>query len=146
MIVHTKRKRNGKKKSHRGRGLVNRIINSLPVELHLPGYQYRGSGTKLAKRHARGCPGINPIDATCKEHDIAYSKNQESLEYAGAADEVLAHKAWKRVFAKDASLAEKAAAWSVANVMGAKSKLGMGLKKKKKPKTVTLRKVIEEAK
>ncbi|XP_015604782.1 uncharacterized protein LOC107272286 [Cephus cinctus] len=30
--------------------------------------------------------------------------------------------------------------------MGAKSKLGMGLKKKKKPKTVTLRKVIEEAK
>ncbi|XP_024943316.1 uncharacterized protein LOC112494698 [Cephus cinctus] len=126
--MHVKRKCMGKKKRHSGKGLVNKIINSLPVELHIPGYQYCGPA--------------------CKEHDIAYLKNRENLEHRGAADRIPADKAWKPVFAKDASIGEKAAAWSVANIMNAKSKLGMGItKKKKKPKKkITLRKVIEAAK
>lgn len=57
-----------------GRGLLNKIINKLPVELHIPGYQFCGPGTKLAKRIARGDHGINPLDTACKEHDIAYEK------------------------------------------------------------------------
>lgn len=130
-------------KKKRGKGLVNRLINKLPVELHLPGYQYCGPGTKLAERLARGDPGINPLDAACKEHDIAYSKNRENIEARHAADKVLAERAWKRVFARDASVGEKAAAWSVTNIMKAKRKLGMGVKK---PSSVGFKKIIGAAK
>ena len=42
----------------------------------------------------------------------------------------MADKDWKCVFAKDASLGEKAAAYSVTNAMKLKSKFGTGLKKK----------------
>ena len=60
------------RRHHRGKGLGNKIINNLPFELHLPGYQYCGPGTKLTEPLARGDPGINPLDAACKDHDIAY--------------------------------------------------------------------------
>lgn len=126
-----------------GNGLVNRIINSLPVELHLPGYQYCGPGTKLAKRLARGDLGINPLDAACKQHDIAYSENQENLETRSVADKVLAEQAWQRVFARDASIGEQASAWGVANIMKAKRKLGMGMKK---VSGVSLKRIIGAAK
>lgn len=129
----------------RGKGLINTIINKLPVELHIPGYQYCGPGTKLRKRVARGDPGINPLDAACKEHDIAYSKNREDIEARNAADRVLANKAWQRVFAGDAGIGEKAAAFAITNAMKAKAKLGMGLKKKKKRST-DFKKIVTAAK
>lgn len=127
----------------RGKGFVNDLINKLPVELHVPGYQYCGPGTKLAKRLARGDPGINPLDAACKEHDIAYSKNRDNLSARHTADRILEEKAWKRVLAEDANLGEKATAWAIANTMKAKTKLGMGIKKKKK---VSLKRIIRAAK
>ena len=114
------------------RGLLNKFLNRVPIELHLPGYQYCGPGTKLAKRIARGDSGINPLDAACKEHDIAYSQNRENVEARNTADRVLAEKAWQRVWSKDAGLDEKVAACATTNAMKIKSKLGMGLKKKKK--------------
>lgn len=128
IVVNSRHKRCGK-------GLVNRIINKLPVELHIPGYQYCGPGTKLSKRLARGDPGINPLDAACKEHDIAYSQNRDNITARNAADQVLADKAWNRVLARDASIGEKAAAWGVTNTMKAKARLGMGLKKRGKGST-----------
>lgn len=124
----------------RGRGLVNKLINKLPIELHIPGYQYCGPGTKLKKRLARGDLGINPLDSFCKDHDIVYSKNRENIEARHAADKVLADKAWQRVFDKDASIGEKAAAYTVTNIMKAKSKLGMGLKPK-----ITFNKITKSA-
>ncbi|XP_043284906.1 uncharacterized protein [Venturia canescens] len=126
-----------------GKGLVNSLINNLPVELHLPGYQYCGPGTKLAKRLARGDPGINPLDAACKQHDIAYSKNRDNLEARHLADKVLAEQAWKRVTSKDASLGERASAWAVTNIMKTKRKFGLGMKR---PKSVCLKKIIGAAK
>ncbi|XP_043471642.1 uncharacterized protein LOC122504549 [Leptopilina heterotoma] len=140
-----------KKSIKRGRGLLNQIINKLPVELHLPGYQYCGPGTNLAKRLARGDPGINPLDQACREHDIAYSQNKDNLENRHVADRILAEKAWNRVRASDAKLGEKAAAWAVTNAMKIKTKLGMGLKskmKKKKNKKATfpLRNIVLAAK
>lgn len=115
-------------KKRRGKGFVNDLINKLPVELHIPGYQYCGPGTKLSERLARGDPGINPLDAACKEHDIAYSKNRENLAARHAADKVLTEKALKRVSAGNASIGEKASALSIANIMKVKRKLGMGAK------------------
>lgn len=127
-------------KKKRGKGFVNTVLNKLPFEMHLPGYQYCGPGTKLAERVKRGDPGINPLDAACKEHDIAYSRNRENVAGRNVADKILADKAGPRVFAKDASLGEKVAAWAVANTMKAKAKLGLGMR------PITLRKVIRAAK
>lgn len=111
-----------------GGGVLNSLINKLPVEVHIPGYQYCGPGTKLQKRLARGDPGRNPLDAACKQHDIAYSQSRD-LAHRHEADRTLEERAWSRVKAKDSSIGEKAAAWTVTNAMKVKRKLGMGLKK-----------------
>ena len=138
--------------------MVNKVINSLPFEVHLPGYQYCGPGTKLAKRLARGDPCINPLDAACKDHDIAYSQNREDVAVRNAADRELASRAWQHVFGKDAGIGEKAAALAVTNIMNVKTKLGMGLQKKKpiskkkkpltkqKKKPTLFRKIVNAAK
>ena len=37
------------KRNRRGKGVLNKVINNLPVELHISGYQYFGPGTKFKK-------------------------------------------------------------------------------------------------
>lgn len=108
--------------------VLNKAIDILPIELHIPGYQYCGPGTKLEKRLKRGDPGINPLDKACKKHDIAYNTYRDT-ERRAQADKELAESAWNRVTSSDASVAEKAAAWAVTNIMKAKSKFGGRLKK-----------------
>ncbi|KAJ8915544.1 hypothetical protein NQ315_012427 [Exocentrus adspersus] len=93
-----------------GSGILDSIINNLPVELHIPGYRFCGPGTKLAKRLSRGDVSINGLDEACKEHDIAYSR-EKNLEQRHKADQ---------------NLGEKAAALAVATAMKVKTKLGMG--------------------
>ena len=116
--------RTNKKK---GRGLLNKLIDSLPFEAHIPGdYRYCGPGTRLEERLKRGDPGINPLDEACKLHDIAYSKTSDTVE-RNKADLQLADRAWQRVKASDSSLGERAAAYAVTNAMKLKAKLGMGL-------------------
>lgn len=110
-----------------GGGLVNTIIDKLPVELHLPGYNYCGPGTKLSKRLARNDPGINELDEACKEHDIAYSESSE-FSKRHKADKILEKKAWKRFKSKDASFGEKGHSLLVAGAMKIKRKLGSGAK------------------
>lgn len=132
-----------------GSGIVNTAINKLPFELHLPGYQYCGPGTRLQERLLRGDSGINPLDAACKEHDIAYSKSNELYD-RHKADKTLADIAWKRV-KQSSSLKEKLAALSVTAAMKTKTKLGMGINKKKKRKTqrkgkgVSFREIVKNA-
>ncbi|KYN14634.1 hypothetical protein ALC57_13141 [Trachymyrmex cornetzi] len=112
------------------RGLLNRAINALPFELHIPGYQFCGPGTRLEKRLARGDRGINPLDAACREHDVAYSHSNDLTE-RHAADNILAEKARKRITASGSTLRERVAATTVWAAMKAKTKIGMGLKTKK---------------
>lgn len=110
-----------------GKGLINSVINKLPIELHLPGgYQYCGPGTKLEKRIKRGDMGINPLDAACKQHDIAYSQNNNNMDERHKADKILTEKAWQRFKSKDAKFGEKASALLITNAMKAKTKLGLG--------------------
>lgn len=129
MIVYNT-KRFIRKKHVQGGGLVNKLINSLPVELHLPGYQFCGPGTKLEKRIQRGDQGINPLDAACRAHDIAYSQNKD-IEQRHIADRELTERAWERVKSKNSNIGEKISAYLVTNIMKAKTKLGMGNKNPK---------------
>lgn len=111
--------------------IVNKAIDLLPVELHLPGgYQYCGPGTKLQQRLARGDRGINKLDEACKHHDIAYSTYSDTKNRS-LADRALAEKAWQRVKSSDASFGERAAALAVTAAMKAKTKFGGGKKKKR---------------
>lgn len=116
-------------KSYTGAGVLNTLINKLPVELHLPGYEFCGPGTKLNKRLARGDKGVNLLDAGCKEHDMAYAGNK-NLKMRHDADKALAETAMKRFQSKDASLGERINALGIAGIMKAKVKLGMGYKSK----------------
>lgn len=115
-----------------GGGLLNRAIDKLPVELHLPGgYRYCGPGTRLNERLARGDPGINKLDEFCKQHDIAYQQHKDTAS-RHVADKVLADRAWERFKAKDAAFGEKAAAWLVTTAMNVKSKIGAGKRRRKR--------------
>lgn len=114
--------------------VLNKAVDLLPFEAHIPGYQYCGPGTKLAKRLKRGDPGINKLDAACKVHDIAYSTYTDN-KHRAEADRLLANKAWERVKATDSSVSEKATAWAVTNAMKVKAKFGGGKRKKSNKKT-----------
>lgn len=123
-----------RKRPKTGKGLLDKLINNLPVELHVPGYQYCGPGTKLEKRLIRGDPGKNELDSACKAHDIAYAKYCSGPERY-KADKKLAREAWKRVVAKDTKIGERATALGVVATMRTKmslSKTGGRLTKKKK--------------
>ena len=120
--------------------LVNKSIDLLPVELHLPGgYQYCGPGTKLRKRLQRGDPGINKLDQACKQHDISYSKYSDSA-HRSVADKILAEKAWERVKSSDAGLGERAAALAVTAAMKGKTAFGGGRRKKRGGKRISKKK------
>jgi len=115
-----------KKTSKGGGGFVNKLIDKLPFELHLPGnYQFCGPGTRLKERLAKGQRGINKLDAACLQHDIAYASTSEP-EKRRFADKQLAEEAWKRVKAPDSNWKEKTAAWAVTTAMKAKAKIGGG--------------------
>ncbi|KYN22202.1 hypothetical protein ALC57_05404 [Trachymyrmex cornetzi] len=111
--------------------LLNRTINALPFELHIPGYQFCGPGIHLAKRLARGDRGVNPLDVACRKHDIAYSQNN-NLADRHIADRILTEKARQRITASDSTIGEKAAATAIWAAMKTKTKLGMGMPKRKK--------------
>lgn len=110
-----------------GGGLVNSVINNLPFELHLPGYNYCGPGTKLQKRLLRGDRGINKLDEACMHHDIAY-QNHTDLPNRHKADLQLLNMAKQRLRSKDAGKGEKLSSWLVSKVMKAKIKSGAGIK------------------
>jgi len=112
--------------------LINRAVDALPVELHLPGYRFCGPGTKLSARLARGEHGINELDEACREHDIAYAEYKDN-ERRSIADRKLAEKAWERAKAWNSGISEGAYAAAVATAMKAKSTLGGGRSRRKTP-------------
>jgi len=117
-----------------GKGFLNSLINSLPFEAHIPGYQYCGPGTKLKKRLDHGDKGINPLDSACRDHDIVYATSK-NLDDRHKADKVLENRAWERYLLKDTPRKEKIVAYAVSNAMKAKRKIGMGCKRKRSIKT-----------
>lgn len=111
----------------KGRGLLNTAINNLPFELHLPGYNYCGPGTKLHKRLLRGDKGVNALDNACMYHDIAYDKHS-NIKDRHSADLELYKMAKQRLKSKDAGKGEKLASWLVSKVMKSKIRAGAGIK------------------
>ena len=116
---------------HEGTGLLDKAINNLPFELHIPTYKFCGPGTRLEERLRRGDRPKNKLDALCRSHDIAYAHHKE-LADRHLADKVLEDGAWERVKARDAGFGEKAAALLVTGIMKAKRKIGAGCSRRRR--------------
>lgn len=124
----TRRCRCERKTQHRsGAGILNNFINNLPFELHAPGYNFCGPGTRLRERLLRGDKGVNPLDEACKRHDIAYHNNPTSLQERHRADLELAAAAESRLRDPNTPLGERLTSLAVNKIMKFKVKRGMGI-------------------
>lgn len=119
--------------------LINKFINKLPVELHLPRHAFTGPGTKVDERlielnkfkkgtiNPKQCKfkrcsvPLNRIDEAAMAHDIAYN-NTTSKEDRWPADKALMNTAFQ-VLKKPKNLREKMDARFVYRLMSAKLKL-----------------------
>ena len=67
-----------------GGSILNKAINNIPFEMHLPGHNFTGPGTKLSKRlHADLTPKtwsmpVNRVDRAAYHHDVCYLKNKDT--------------------------------------------------------------------
>ena len=72
------------------------------------------------------------MDAACREHDTAYSPSKDFTK-RHIADKILVEEARKLITAKDSTLREReSSCYNYSAAMKAKTKIGMGLKMKKK--------------
>lgn len=112
--------------THSGGGLLNKVIDKLPFEIHLPGgYQWCGPGTHVSERLALGQKGINHLDALCKVHDEIYATPGTDRKHA---DKELEWNAWELVKNSKLPLTERALAWVVVQAMKLKGAVGGGVK------------------
>ncbi|KAE9521379.1 hypothetical protein AGLY_018201, partial [Aphis glycines] len=114
------------KKIIKGSGFINDFLNcSFLPELHWPGYNYLGPGTKLEKNKKP----INKLDEAARDHDYFY-KDHKNTKTRHEADKILEQKAMERFNAPDTNMNEKIPALLTAYAMKSKRHLGMNLKKK----------------
>ena len=155
-----KKKKKGRKRSVRKRGsgiisklgnvlstVINKGVDMLPFEAHLPGFNYCGPGTKLESRLKRRDAPINSLDSACMEHDIAYSKSTDN-KTRSEADKKLAWKAWEIVKNPNSKLSERAYSYLVTNLIKAKAAFGgrMGRKRRTGVKKTQRQKAINRLK
>ena len=93
-------------------------------ELHFPGYQFCGPGTKVEERIGLGQRGINDLDAACMEHDLAYLHSNDPHDRR-VADEHLEKRAFHNVFNPRASVKERG--WSLLTGVGMRFKRGLNI-------------------
>ena len=93
-------------KKKRKPSFVDSIVDSWPVEMHYPNYEFLGPGTRLMERLSEGQTGVNPLDQGALKHDLAYFNNENRR----VADEELMNLALTRLYAEDAESDEKIAA------------------------------------
>ncbi len=111
--------------TRQGLGFVNDLLNSgvLP-EMHLPGHNYTGPGTKLKKRMLRGDKPVNKLDEKAMYHDMAYSIFKDKKD-RHVFDKKLQDEAMK-IMKESESVKEKLEAGLVGGIMAGKRKMGLG--------------------
>ena len=79
-------------KAQKGGSLLNKFINNLPVEMHLPGHNFTGPGTKLKKRlHPdltlkKWSKPVNRVDKAAYHHDVCYLENDDTATRNAVCD------------------------------------------------------------
>ena len=121
-------------KAPTGGSLLNKAINNLPVEMHLPGHNFTGPGTKLNKRlnpdltPKKWSKPINRVDKAAYHHDLCYLKNNDTATRNAVCDKNML-KELKGIY--NPSIREKMECGLVSTLIGTKARFGMGVHKKK---------------
>ena len=120
-------------KAQKGGSLLDKAINNLPFEMHLPGHNFTGPGNKFRKRlnpdltPKEWSKPVNCVDKAAYHHDVCYLKNEDTAirnavcdknmlkELAGIYNPILRERLDKSIVSK---------------LIGTKVKFGMGVKKK----------------
>ena len=117
-------------KSPKGGSILNKMINSLPVEMHLLGHNFTGPGTKLNKRlNADLTPKewskpINRIDKAAYHHDICYLKNNDTATRNSVCDKNMLDE-MKNIY--NPTLRERMERGLVSTLIGTKKRFGWGV-------------------
>ena len=118
----------------KGGSILNKMINSLPVEMHLLGHNFTGPGTKLNKRlNADLTPKewskpINRIDKAAYHHDICYLKNNDTATRNRVCDKNMLEE-MKNIY--NPTLRERMERGLVSTLIGTKKRFGWGIEEKK---------------
>ena len=118
----------------KGGSVLNKMINSLPVEMHLPGHNFTGPGTKLNKRlnpdltPKKWSKPINRVDKAAYNHDICYLKNNDTTTRNAVCDKNML-KELKGIY--NPTIRERMERGLVSSLIGTKARFGWGLNKKK---------------
>ena len=106
-------------------------INSLPFEIHMPGHNFTGPGTKLNKRlnedmtpKAWSKP-INRVDKAAYHHDISYVKNKDTKTGNEVSDKNMLIEL-NGIY--NSTLRERMERSVVSTIIGTKKRFGWGLK------------------
>ena len=117
-------------KSAKGESILNKMINNLPVEMHLLGHNFTGPGTKLNKRlNADLTPKewskpINRIDKARYHHDICYLKNNDTATRNNVCDKNMLQE-MKNIY--NPTLRERMERGLVSTLIGTKKRFGWGV-------------------
>ena len=111
--------------------LFNKAVNNLPFELHLPGHNFTGPGTKLNKRlnpdltPKEWSKPINKVDTAAYHHDLCYAKHQDRKTRNEICDKEMLQELDE---IEKPTLRERLDRSLVKNIINAKVKFGLGLK------------------
>jgi len=120
-------------KSQKGKVFLNDTINSLPFEMHIPGHNFTGPGTKLNKRlHEDMTPKawskpINRFDEAAYHHDICYVKNKDTKTRNEVCDKNMLTEL-NGIY--NPTFRERMERGVVSTIIGTKKRFGWGLKKR----------------
>ena len=118
----------------KGGSILNKMINNLPVEMHLLGHNFTGPGTKLNKRlNADLTPKewskpINRIDKAAYHHDICYLKNNDTATRNNVCDKNMLQE-MKDIY--NPTLRERMERGLVSTLIGTKKRFGWGISESK---------------
>ena len=120
-------------KAQKGGSLLNKVINNLPVEMHLPGHNFTGAGTKLKKQlnpdltPKKWSKPVNRIDKAPYHHGICYLKNNDTATRNAVCDKNMLIEL-KGIY--NPTLQERLDKSIVSKFIRTKVKIGMGVEKK----------------
>ena len=115
-----------------GGNLFNTAINKLPFELHLPGHNFTGPGTRLNKRlnpdltPKEWSKPINKVDTAAYHHDLCYAKHEDRKDRNEICDKEMIRELDE---IDKPTLRERLDRSIVKNIIKAKVNFGLGLKK-----------------
>ena len=115
-------------KAQKGGSLINKFINNLPVEMHLPGHNFTGPGTKLNKRlnpdltPKKWSKPVNRVDKADYHHDVCFLKNDDTATRNAVCDKNML-KELEGIY--NLTLRERSDKSIVSKLIGTKVKFGM---------------------